>query len=161
MKSLFTAALFFLSISAFAQDVFVIKKSMNPKNVLHYKANLKDCKLLSPSVTPYWRMGEGDGHEEGLSSKEKSYFAPKNVYEKSTDADFSFGALEKMGDKISDQSITIRLENCKPKAFMDMNGREIQLTEIYVNVTMLMSVKYMEISGITSSGVKLKTKINN
>jgi hypothetical protein len=161
MKPLFTAALFLLSISAFAQDVFVIKKSMNPKNVLHYKVNIKDCKIQSPAITPYWTMGEDDGHVEALTSKEKSYFAPKNVYEKSSDADFSFGALEKMGDKISDQSISIRLENCKPKAFMEMNGREIQLTEIYVSVSMLMSVKYMEITGLTSNGARLKTKINN
>ena len=161
MKTFLTSALFLLSISASAQDVFIIKKSMNPKNVLHYKVNVKDCKIQTSPVTPYWTMGESDGHEEGLSSKEKSYFAPKNVYQKSTDADFSFGALEKMGKKIPDQSIQIRLENCQPKAFMEINGREIQLTEIYVSLTMLMSVKYMEISGLTSSGVKLKTKINN
>lgn len=161
MKALLTAAILLTSLSTFAQDMFVIKKSMNPKNVLHYKANIKGCKLQSPAVTPYWTMGEDDGHVEALTSKEKPYFAPKNVYEKSTDADFSFGAIEKMGSKIPDQSIQIRLENCVPKAFMELNGREVQITEIFVSVNMLMSVKYMTIMGLTSSGTKLTTRIDN
>ncbi|MBA2403759.1 MAG: DUF4833 domain-containing protein [Bdellovibrionales bacterium] len=161
MKAIFTAALLLSSLSLFAQDLFVIKKSMNPKNVLHYKANVAGCKLQSPSVTPYWVMGESGGHTEGLTSREKPYFAPKDVYERATDADFTFGAMEKMGSKITDKTVQIRLDNCVPKAYLDLNGGEIQITEIYVSVNMLMSVKYMTITGVKSDGTKTTVRINN
>jgi hypothetical protein len=161
MKTLLTAALLLTSISAFAQDMFVIKKSMNPKNVLHYKANVADCKLKTSSVSAYWIMGEEDGQTEGLTSKEKPYFNPKIAYENATDADFSMGAIEKMGSNLPDKNIRVRLENCVPKAFLELKGQEIQLTEIYVSVNMLMSVKYMTITGIAPNGEKVTSKIEN
>lgn len=161
MKALLTAFFLLSSLSGFAQDMFVIKKSMNPKNVLHYKANVAGCKLLSPAVTPYWIMGEEGGHTEDLTSKETSYFAPKDVYQKSADADFTLGALEKMGSKIKDQTIQVRLENCVPKAYLELNGREIQVKEIFVSVSMLMAVKYMTITGIAPNGQQTTVRIDN
>ena len=159
MKSLLTAVVLFASFSTFAQDVFVIKKNMNPKNELHFKAEVASCKLKSPAVTAYWVMGEQDGHTEGLTSKEKPYFQPKISFANSVDADFTIGAMEKMGKKLPDQSITVRLENCKPKAFLEIDGQEIQITEIFVQVNMLMSVRYMNISGIAPNGQKVIRRI--
>ena len=134
---------------------------MNPKNVLHYKANFADCKLKTSSVSAYWIMGEEDGQTEGLTSKEKPYFNPQNAYENDTDADFTLGAIEKMGSNLPDKNIRVRLENCVPKAFLELKGLEIQLTEIYVSVNMFMSVKYMTITGIAPNGEKVKIKIEN
>ena len=161
MKTLFTTVLLLSSLSTFANDLFVIKKNMNPKNVLRYKANVENCKLKSPAVTPYWVMGEEDGHTEDLLEKEKPYFKPKITYAKETEADFSIGAMEKMGSKIPDQSIRVRLENCKAKAFVEFKGQEIQLTEIEANVNLFMSVRYMIISGLKPDGSKFTQKIEN
>jgi hypothetical protein len=161
MKTLLISSLFMLSATALAQDLFVIKKSMNPKNVLHFKAAVESCKLKNPGVTAYWIMGEKDGHQEGLLSNELPYFAPKISYSKETEADFSIGAMEKMGSKIPDKSIRVRLEDCKPKAFIELNGQEIQLTEIYVSVNLFMSVKYMTIAGIAPNGEKVSHRIEN
>jgi hypothetical protein len=159
MKALLISSLLMLSATALAQDLFVIKKSMNPKNVLHYKAVVEGCKLKT--VSAYWIMGEDDGHLEGLTSKETSYFQPKISYAKETEADFSIGAMEKMGSKIPDKSIRVRLENCKPKAFLELNGQEIQLTQIDVSVNLFMSVKYMTITGQAPNGEKISHQIEN
>jgi hypothetical protein len=161
MKALLISSLFLMSAAAMAQDMFIIQKSMNPKNVLHFKANVEACKLKSPAVTAYWVMGEEDGHTEGLTSQEKPYFQPKISYAKETESDFSLGAMEKMGSKIPDKSIRVRLENCKPKAFIELNGGEVQLTNINVSVNMFMSVKSMTISGIAQDGSKVSHKIDN
>jgi hypothetical protein len=152
---------FFFGFSSYAQDVFVIKKSMNPKNILHFKANVENCKLKSPAVSSYWIMGEDNGEVEALSSKEKSYFQPKISYTNDTESDFSIGAMEKMGSKIPDQSIRIRLENCKPKAFLEISGKELALSEIFVDVNMFMSVNYMTISGMAPNGQKMSKRIAN
>lgn len=161
MKALLATALVLSSFSSFANDLFIIKKNMNPKNILRYKANVENCKFKTPAVTPYWVMGESDGHTEDLTEKEKPYFKPKISYAKDTEADFSIGAMEKMGSKIPDQSIRVRLENCKAKAFIEFNGQEIQLTEIEANVNLLMSVRYMIISGLRPDGTKITQKIEN
>lgn len=161
MKFLLISSLFLLSATAFAQDIFLVKKSMNPKNVLHFKAEVVGCKLKTPAVSAYWIMGEQDGHVEGLTSKEQPYFSPKITYAKETEADFSIGAMEKMGSQIPDKSIRVRLENCKPKAFLDFEGQEIQLTEIYVSVNLFMSVKYMTISGLAPNGQRVSHRIDN
>lgn len=155
----FTIFFFLFSLNAFAQDLFVIKKSMNPRNVLHFKANVHNCKLSSPAVIPYWIMGEERGQVEGLTSQEKPYFQPKVSYSNSTEADFSIGAMEEMGCKIPDQTIKVRLENCQPKAYLELDGREIQLTDINVSVTFLMSVREMVISGVSASGARVSKKI--
>lgn len=161
MKMLLISTLFLLSATSLAQDIFVMKKSLNPKNVLHFKAEVANCKLKTPAVSVYWIMGEEDGHVEGLTSKEAPYFSPKISYAKETEADFSIGAMEKMGSQIPDKSIRVRLENCKPKAFLDFEGQEIQLTEIYVSVNLFMSVKYMTISGLAPNGQKVTRRIDN
>ena len=160
MKALFLMT-FLFSLSSYAQDVFVIKKSMNPKNILHFKANVENCKLKSPSVSSYWIMGEDNGEVEALSSKEKSYFHPIISYSNDSEPDFSIGAMEKMGSKIPDQSIRIRLENCKPKAFLEISGHEVVINEIFVDVNMFMSVNYMTISGIAPNGQKISKRIAN
>jgi hypothetical protein len=155
----FSIFFFFISLNAFAQDLFIIKKSMNPKNVLHFKANVNNCKLDSPAVSAYWVMGEERGQIEGLTNQEKPYFQPKISYSSSSEADFSIGAMEKMGSKLPDQTIKVHLENCLPKANLEIEGREIQLTDINVSVTFLMTVREMVISGVSASGARVSKKI--
>jgi hypothetical protein len=155
----FSIFFFFISLNAFAQDLFIIKKSMNPKNVLHFKANVNNCKLDSSAVSAYWVMGEERGQIEGLTIHEKPYFQPKISYLSPSEVDFSIGAMEKLGSKIPDKTIKIQLENCLPKAYLEIEGREIQLTDINVSVNFLMTVREMVISGISASGARVSKKI--
>jgi len=159
MNALFLSLLFLLTSTAFAQDLFIIKKNINPKNVLHYKADVVQCKLKS--VTPYWVMGEVDGRIEDLTTHEKTYFEPKISYNNGTEVDFSMGALDKMGSKLSDKIVKVRLENCKPRAILEIRDQETQITEISVVVNMLMVVKSMTITGLDSVGSRVAIKIEN
>lgn len=158
---LLIAALTLFSATAFAQhqDMFVLKKSFNPQNILHFEAKTQNCKLLKDGVKAYWVMGTG--LEEGLTSKEVKYFKPQST-EPTGDGkqmEFTFGAVQEMGDSIPDKQIKVVLENCKPKAYIEYNGIELNLTEIYVEVSLFMDVKFMNISGIAPDGSKKKFTI--
>jgi len=161
MKFTLLLAVSIISTVASANEIFVLKKSFNPKNVLHFKANVEGCKLKNPAVTNHWIMGEEKNQVEGLTNSEKPYFQPKITYQNDTEADFGMGAIDKMGSRIGDKSIRIRLDNCKAKAFIDINNQEIQLTEIFANVGLLMNVKSMTIKGIAPDGRAVSVKIDN
>lgn len=148
--------LFVLSLSlsqlVMAEDIFVIKKTSNPKNVLHFSAETKDCKLVKPSVKAYWVMGEEDGHKEDLLKTERPFFQPRITYISETETDFSFGAMDKMGERLPDKTIRVRIEKCQAKAFIDFKGREIQLKEIFVKMGLLLNVKELTVKGIEADG---------
>lgn len=151
-----------LSFSAFSQEVFNVKKSLNKRNVLHFKVNIKDCKIQSPAITNYWVMGETDGHIEDLTPRERRYFAPKISYESENEAIFTFGAIEMIGD-LPNKDITVRLENCVPKAYGEINKQEIQLQEIYVagriTYTLNWITHYMLITGLGADGTQQTFKM--
>jgi hypothetical protein len=149
------------SYSAFAEDLFVIKKTSNPKNVLHFSAETKDCKLLKPSIKPYWVMGEEDGHKEDITKTEKPFFQPRITYISDTETDFSFGAMDRMGDRLPDKTIRVRIEKCQAKAYIDFKGREIQLKEIFVKMGLLLNVKELTVKGVTADGSAINHIFDN
>lgn len=159
MKALLILTALLLSSVSFAQDIFVIKKNHNPKNVLHYKVNVDGCKLKAPAIISYWVMGEEDGHLEGLTRNEGPIYGPRISYQKETEADFSIGAMDKMGSKLPNKTIKVRMENCQAKSYLEINGVEIQLSEILVQVR-LISVQYMIINGTNPSGQKVSHRID-
>src|SRR5687768_2838390 len=111
MKELMKLALItFLLASlapAFGQELFLLKKSMNPKNVLHFTARTEDCKLASPAVDNHWVMGEKGGHQEGLTNKEKPYFTPDLTSESEREAEFTMGALEFLEESLIGTQIKV------------------------------------------------------
>lgn len=160
MKLFLAFALGIFSSGLFAQEIFVLKKSYNPKNVLHFTAKVEGCTLKN--INNHWIMGEQNGHIENLSSAEVSYFKPQISYKKETELDFTMGAIDKMGSRIEDNTIRVRLVKCIPKAYIDIDGQEIQLTEIYAAVGFMgLSVKSLTISGIGASGIKVSKTIKN
>jgi len=161
MKFVLLLAVSIISTVASANEIFILKKSYNPKNVLHFKASVEGCKLKSPAVTNHWVMGEERSQIEGLTNTEKPYFQPKISYQTDAEADFGMGAIDKIGNQIGDKSIRVRLDNCKAKAYIDINGQEIQLTEIFANVGLLMSVKSLTVTGIKADGTKFSRTFKN
>lgn len=156
---LLLVAIAILTSNVFAQEIFLVKKSMRPKNVLHFTAKVEACKLKS--VDNHWIMGETDGHREAINSSERPYFLPKVTYSKDTELDFTMGAMERMAGKLEDTTIRVRLVNCVPKAYIDVNRQEIQLQEIYASVGLLMNVKSLTIKGIGPNGAPVSKTINN
>jgi hypothetical protein len=161
MKFVLLLSLSLISSIVSANEIFVLKKSFNPKNVLHFKANVEGCKLKTPAVANYWVMGEQRSQIEGLTNSEKPYFQPQITYQSDWEADFGMGAINKMGNRIEDKSIKVRLVNCQAKAFIEINKQEIQLTEIFASVGLLMNVKSMTIKGIAADGRPVSVKIDN
>ena len=159
MQNLLIATLLLVSTIATAQDIFHIKKNHNPKNELHYKANIVDCKLKVPAVIGYWVMGEEDGHLEDLTRNEGPIYKPRISYQNEVEADFSIGAMDRMGSKLPNKTIKVRMENCQPKSYLEINGVEIQLSNIYVQVK-LISVDYMILYGTNPAGEKVSHKID-
>ncbi len=151
----FILTLLALSTLAHADDIFLLKKSRNKLNVLHFDVK-KDanCKFPKNAVSAYWIMGEDNGEVLGLNSKEKEYFQPKEIYNDGKEIRFKFGALKKMSDSIPKQEVEVHMENCKPVAYLDLDGQEIKLTEIFSNVNMLMMPIDFTVKGTTSSGSK-------
>jgi Domain of unknown function (DUF4833) len=161
MKYLLFSILLLTSFSTLAESVFVFKKNINPKNILHFKAHVQDCELKSPAISAFWVMGEKNGQIESLSGKEIEYLKPKITYLKKDEVDFTIGAIEELEGKISDEKISVRLENCNAKAFIELDGKEIQLKEININLGAFMSVEDVTLSGLSQDGRQIKKKIEN
>lgn len=160
MKALLIASLMICSTMSFANDLFVVKKNKNPKNILHYRANLQSCTFKNPPVSQQWIMGEEDGHVEGLTGIEKSVYQPRITYQKDSEVDFTIGAMDKMGSKLPNKKIRVRIENCKAKAYLEIKGQEIQLREIFANVG-LVSVTSVTIKGTAPNGSSVSHTIEN
>jgi hypothetical protein len=161
MKLVLSVLALLLSQLVMAEDIFVLKKTSNPKNVLHFSAETKDCKLTKPSVKAYWVMGEEDGQKEDLLKIERPFFQPRITYISETETDFSFGALDKMGERLPDKTIRVRVEKCQAKAFIDIKGREIQLKEIFVKMGLLLNVKELTVKGIGADGSAINYYFDN
>ena len=153
MKSIILTLLA-LSTLAQAQDIFILKKSRNKLNVLHFSAKVeKNCAFpKSGAVRAYWIMGEDGGGELDLDSKEKSYFQPKVTYNNGSEIRFTFGALNEMSENIPRKEVEIHIENCRPVAYIEFDNQQIKLKEIYANVNMLMIPYDFAIKGKTLSG---------
>ena len=159
MKSLCLLLALSFSFSALAQDIFVVKKSKRILNVLHFKANVDKCNFKSPPVKNNWVMGEEEGHEEQLSSQERPYFTPKFSYVSDTEATFTMGALEKMQKKFKVKEINVRLVNCKPKAYIELQDQEVQIQEIFVQVNALMMPLNVTVKGKYADGSPAAVKL--
>lgn len=152
MKTLISTLFLLLSFNALSYEIFVIEKSANPKNVLHFHANVEACEFQTPAIRNFWIMGEEDGQRENINSAERPFFTPKMSYQSKKEVDFTMGVIEKMKGKVDDPKVKVRLVNCKPKAYFEVEGNEIQVKRIFVKVNMLINVKYVTITGIAANG---------
>jgi hypothetical protein len=159
MKKIMAFSLLALSLNTLASSIFVFKKNVNPQNVLHYKAHASNCEFKNPSVTAFWVMGEDKGQIESLTSKELEYLKPKIIYNKENEVDFTIGAIEELKGKITDKDISVRIVDCAPKAFIEIDGREVEIKEINLNLSTFLTVKDVTITGKSASGEIIKKKI--
>jgi hypothetical protein len=159
MKALFSLLILSLSISSFGQEIFQLKKSKNKLNVLHFMAKVENCKFKTPAISNHWIMGEEKGQREALSSSEKDYFQPKVTYNNGSEVEFTMGALNKMGSKLPSKKILVRLESCMPKAFIEYDGEEVELQEIFANVNFMYMPESFILRGKTATGDKFNQTI--
>jgi hypothetical protein len=147
--------------SAQADQLFVIRKNLNPKNELYYKATVDNCQFVQPFIKPYWYMGEKDGQLEGLTQAEKPFFTPRISYASSKIIEFSFGAMDKLGNQLPDNNIRVELEDCKAVAFIEVSNQEVELKEIKVKMGLTFNIKTMSLIGIGPDGNKVTQDFSN
>ena len=145
----FLALTFLIPSLSFANALFTVSKTYKEKNVLHYKAVVKNCKLAAPYVSTVWVMGEERGQLEGLTNQEKKFFEPKVSYAKDTEVDFSLGAMKELKLGANDfKKITIQMKGCKAIAVSDYKNEEITVKNIHLQASLL------SVSGATITGTK-------
>lgn len=149
MKTSLLALAVLFPLSTFASSIFTITKNYKPKNVLHYEAAIKSCKFVAPYVSAQWKMDEERGQREGLTNTERKYLQPKVTYAKDKEYDFTLNAVKELkvpGDSFKE--IKVRMVNCKPRAYSEYQGQEIQITNINLKMNMV------SVSGATITGKK-------
>lgn len=148
MKFILALTLFIPSMS-FANALFTVSKTYNEKNILHYRAVVKNCKLVAPYITNHWVMGEEKGQAEGLTAKEKKFFEPKVSYAKDNEVDFTLGAMKELKLGANDfKKITVQMKGCKAVAVSDYKNEEITVKNIHLQASLL------SVSGATITGTK-------
>lgn len=151
-----------LSAQAFSDELFVIKKSYNTKNVLHFTANVQNCQLKG--ISAHWIMGEERGQSQGLNIIEKKYFSPKVLTLNDKSAKFTLGALKQAGDKIPGGEVSVEIVNCKARAFAEINNREIQPIELFTQGSfsgLSWKSEYMVLTGKASDGSIVKFRFED
>lgn len=162
MMQLISFLILALSFKALAHvDTFLITKSFNTKNVLHYEAIINECRLVKPFVDVYWIVGEKQGEEAKLNVFQGS-LAPKVISANDYEARFTLKALKKIDVPGSDNTFVTRIDNCKAKTYVVINGEEIELREIYADAELGfgVTVNYIIIKGIKPDHTEFKFKIN-
>jgi hypothetical protein len=161
MKLFLTLSLVILSFNSLAQ-VLVLKKNVNPQNVLHFNAQVENCRIVDPAVQAQWLMGSKGGKVEGLNSVERPLLSPQVLKNKGTEAEFTFGAIEEHNSALPDNRITIRMEKCQPRAYINTDRGEMQLTEIYAHLGGMLNnkLRYMQLTGKDSSGKPVSIRLD-
>jgi len=137
LKALLALAFLTMALNAFAKEsvLFVIRKDFHAKNVLYYTVKTEDGVLVDNSITTLWHMGEkGEGVVEPLANNKEQQLAPTYIKGHAQEIEFSLEALKMFADKLDSNSIIVRMEDDKPKAFVKIEGAEAELTEIYLEM---------------------------
>jgi hypothetical protein len=161
---LFSAVALFalMATPSFAKDVFVMSKSIREKNMIHYDVKVTNCKLSESSLTAFWLLGEKDGTpRQELTPKEVPDYRPKIVHSNDQEIEFVLGAFDKIENEITDHPISIKLVNCEPRAYVRLNGEDIQMTRVHATISLLkMGVKYLTVTGKKADGSDFSYRIN-
>jgi hypothetical protein len=164
MKIIFSLLLVATVFPVGATEILRIKKSYNPKNYLRYHAEVENCQLTG--VYPMWVMGEESGQEEGLKFYERPFFKPKNMNISSNgkSMSFTFTLMNKIKNKLGVGELSVELINCKPKAYAEIEGKQIELEEIFVEGTgsgLGFKAKFLNVRGENPNGSKYFKKFAN
>jgi|GEM_PF-1846722 len=154
------------SFSTFAatEDIFVVKKSFSPHNVIHYEAHIENCKLVHPFISAYWIMGEKGGKVAKLNFIQKKFLSPVVIESSEQEVEFTLNALNDFDIPGSDKNFKATLSNCHPISSVSLDGQIIEVSEIYADGKLGlfgMDVNFITLTGKYPDGTKLLRKINN
>jgi lipopolysaccharide assembly outer membrane protein LptD (OstA) len=135
--------------------ILKVSKTVNPKNVLHYKVKYDaDTCELSSGVYGEWKMDEEDGHWKPLSESMSMIRAPlepkmrtQTVYE----AEFVTDSMSDFQNKkiLATDRIRVKIEDKEGKCVIsnevDLRGQTVQVNQLHSKLTMLGNVRWVQI----------------
>lgn len=149
-----------------------VSKTINSKNVLHYKVkyDAETCELKS-DIYAEWKMDEEDGSWKPLTESMgmiRKPLEPKMVAKTAYEAEFvtdSMTDFQKKKILMSDR-VRVQIEqgqdsNCVLKNEVDVQGNLLNLERIHSKVTIFGNVKWVQILGVDSSGSKYDKKFKD
>lgn len=157
--------LLLLSCPLFASEATILRvsKTINSKNVLHYKVqyDAETCELKS-DIYAEWKMDEEDGRWKPLTDSMgmiRKPLEPKMVGKTAYEAEFVTDSMTEFQQKkiLTSDRVRVQIEqgensNCIVKNEVDVQGVLLNLERIHSKVTMFGNVKWVQILGTDSAG---------
>lgn len=161
MKNLMIASLLLMTSQVFATDVFLITKSIREKNAIHYDIKVKDCRMTDKALSAFWILGEKSNSFQALTKEEIPKYAPEVIRENGQELEFTVPVFSELNDRSVEKNILVKLINCRPKAFVKIDGNEYELNEIHAKISIFkMGVKYILIKTKKPNGQAFKYKVD-
>ena len=167
-KLLLTPLILLLTTPIFASEVATVlkvSKTMNTKNVLHYKVKYdKETCELESEVYAEWKMDEEDGRwkplEESMSMI-KGPLLPKILGKTAYEVEFVTDSMKEFQEKkiLSNDLVRVNIESadngCKIQNEVDVKGRTLSVEQLHSRVTIFGNVKWVQIIGTDANGAKV------
>lgn len=146
------------------QNLFIVRKNINPGNYFKVDAQVNSaCQLVPFSngkyIEGYWIMGEENGQRQAMSMlEERSFNKARTSYINSarTELDFIPENMDLARKYFANPVIHLRsrVKNgvCGIEALMEIDGQEIRLKQLDVNLSTFMSVNSISVKGIRPDG---------
>lgn len=163
-KNLLPLLLLLLSPLTFGAETTILKvsKTVNPKNVLHYKVKYDEstCELTS-AVYAEWKMDEEDGRWKPLSesmSMIRKPLEPKVKVQNHYEVEFATDSMTDFQDKkiLSKDRVRVSIESAEDKCVLknevDLRGSTIQINQLHSKLTMFGNLRWVQIIGENKDG---------
>ncbi|MCR9204676.1 MAG: hypothetical protein NXH75_08875 [Halobacteriovoraceae bacterium] len=149
-----------------------VSKTINSKNVLHYKVKFdaETCELKS-NVYAEWKMDEEDGRWKPLTDSMgmiRAPLEPKMVAKTAYEAEFVTDSMTDFRDKkiLTSDRVRVQIEqggdsSCVLKNEVDVQGSLLNIEKIHSKVTIFGNVKWVQIMGVDSTGSKYDKKFKD
>ena len=169
LAPLFLTLLPFTSLMASEATILKVSKTINSKNVLHYKVKFdeKTCEL-NGDIFADWKMDEEDGRWKSLdesSSFIKGPLQPESMTVSGSEVIFTTESMGEFSKKkiIDQEQVVVRSDfdkngTCKITNEIMIKGNSYHVSQLHSKVTIFGSVKWVEITAEDERGKKVKMK---
>ncbi len=169
LTPLFLSLLPFTSLMASEATILKVSKTINSKNVLHYKVQYDEqtCEIKS-NVFADWKMDEEDGRWKPLDESSgfiKGPLQPHGSIVSGSEVIFTTESMDEFSKKkiIDQELVTVRIGTnknggCNITNEIRIKGKSYNVIQLHSKVTMFGSVKWVEITAEDETGKKVKFK---
>ncbi len=163
LSTLFLALLPFTSLMAAEATILKVSKTINSKNVLHYKVQYDEqtCEITG-KVFADWKMDEEDGRWKSLeesSSMIKKPLRPQSTLLSGSELIFTTESMGEFSKKkiIDQEQVVVRTDrnksgSCQLTNEIMIRGKRYNVTQLHSKVTMFGNVKWVEVTAQDENG---------